>query len=292
MFSIPKNYFHAALGLIFNFCLWPCMDNVKQINPPCMDFHGLKLKIENQIALITLSRPESLNALNSDVLTSFANAIKELSKNKDLRVLIITGEGKAFVAGADIKELSKMKPDMAYTFSRKGQQAFERLERLDIPVIAAINGFTLGGGCELALACDIRIASRTAKFGMPEVSLGLMPGFAGTQRLCKLIGYSSALYLMTTAETINAEEALRLGLVQKVSEPHELMDKAFEVAQRIASNGRYAVKAVKELARKSLAASFEDGSELESEVFAGLFDRPEANEGLSAFMEKRKPNWY
>ncbi len=256
-----------------------------------MEYHGLKVEIRDKIALITMSRPQALNALNSDVISDFNRAVKELSQNKDIRVLIITGEGKAFIAGADIKELSEMNPAGAYTFSRKGQQAFERLEQLDIPVIAAVNGFALGGGCELAMACDMRIASTTAKFGMPEVTLGLMPGFAGTQRLTKLVGYSNAMYMMTTAETITAEEALRLGLVQIVAEPHQLMDTSMEVAQKIASRGKYAVKAVKELARKSTHTSMEFGSELESEAFAGLFGRPEADEGMLAFMEKRKPQW-
>ncbi|TVQ18740.1 MAG: hypothetical protein EA361_01195 [Bacteroidetes bacterium] len=256
-----------------------------------MEYHGLKVEVKDKIALITLSRPEALNALNLEVISSFNLAVKELSQNKDIRALIITGAGKAFIAGADIKELSKMKPDAAYTFSRKGQQAFDRLEQMDIPVIAAVNGFALGGGCELAMACDMRIASTTAKFGMPEVTLGLMPGFAGTQRLTRLVGYSNAMYLMTTAETVTAEEALRLGLVQIVVEPHQLMEISFEVAGKIASNGKYAVKSVKELARKSTYTAMEFGSELESEAFAGLFDRPEADEGMQAFMEKRKPQW-
>jgi enoyl-CoA hydratase len=256
-----------------------------------MEYDGLKLEIIDQIATITLNRPEVLNALNSEVIGSLGAAIKSLSQNKEIRVLIITGEGKAFIAGADISELSKMKPDMAYTFSRKGQQVFRRLEMLDFPVIAAVNGYALGGGCELALACDIRIGSSIAKFGMPEVSLGLMPGFAGTQRLCRHVGYANAMYLMTTADSINADDAFRLGLLQIVVEPHQLMEVSMSVASRIASRGKYAVKAVKELARKSTTASFEDASELESEVFAGLFDRPEADEGIKAFIEKRAPQW-
>lgn len=256
-----------------------------------MEYFGLKLEIQNQIAIITMSRPEALNALNLEVISSLGKAIKTLSQNKEIRVLIITGEGKAFVAGADIKELAEMKPDMAYNFSRKGQQVLHRLEMLDFPVIAAINGYALGGGCELALACDMRIASANAKFGMPEVSLGLMPGFAGTQRLCRLVGYANAMYLMTTAASINAEDALRLGLLQIVVEPHQLMEVSIDLAKKIASRGKYAVKAVKELARKSITSPFEDVAELESEVFAGLFDRPEANEGMSAFLQKRKPNW-
>jgi enoyl-CoA hydratase len=256
-----------------------------------MEFYGLKLDIQENIALLTLSRPEVLNALNSDAIASFSRAVKVVSQDKNIRVLIITGEGKAFVAGADIKELSEMKPDAAFNFSRKGQQAFLRLETMDIPVIAAINGYALGGGCELALACDMRIGSSTAKFGMPETALGLMPGFAGTQRLCRLIGYANAMFMMTTAESINADDALRLGLLQIVVEPHQLMEVSMSVARKIASKGKYAVKAVKELARKSIQSQFPDVGELESETFAGLFDRPEADEGMKAFLEKRPPVW-
>ncbi|MFW5663496.1 MAG: enoyl-CoA hydratase/isomerase family protein [bacterium] len=256
-----------------------------------MEYQGFTLEVKEKVALITMSRPKSLNALNSHVIADFNRAVKDLSQNKDVRALIITGEGRAFIAGADIKELSSMKSDSAYNFSRKGQQAFERLEQMDIPVIAAVNGFALGGGCELAMACDIRIASTTAKFGMPEVTLGLMPGFAGTQRLTRLVGYSNAMYMMTTAEPVTAEEALRLGLVQMVTEPQQLMEKSWEVARKIASNGKYAVKAVKELARKSTYTPMEFGSELEAEAFAGLFGRPEADEGMLAFVEKRQPNW-
>lgn len=256
-----------------------------------MEYEGLRIEIKDNIALLAMEREHALNALNTEMINSLNHAFKTLSQNKNLRALIITGKGKAFVAGADIKELSAMRPDMAYTFSRKGQQAFLRLEQLDFPVIAAINGYALGGGCELALACDIRIASHTARLGMPEVSLGLMPGFAGTQRLCKLIGYPNAMLLMTSAQPINAQEAYRIGLVQKLAEPAELIEVSFSLAEQIASQGKYAVKAVKEMARKSNYASFPEGCELESESFAGLFDQPEADEGMRAFLEKRKPNW-
>jgi enoyl-CoA hydratase len=256
-----------------------------------MEYQGLRVEIKDQVAVIIFTRTQVLNVLNSEILSQLDMVLKQLSRDKDIKVIIITGEGKAFVAGADIQELSEMTPSKAYSFSRKGQQVFRRLELMDIPVIAAINGYALGGGCELALACDIRIASSNAKMGMPEVSLGLMPGFAGTQRLCHLIGYANAMYLMLTAESINADDALRLGMVQMVVEPHQLMEVSMDVAQKIASRGKYAVKAVKELARKSMPSEFEDASELESEVFAGLFCRPEADEGIKAFLEKRKPRW-
>ena len=256
-----------------------------------MEHPDLKLETENGIAMLTISRPQALNALNESLLGSLNNVFRDLSRNKSIRALIITGEGKAFVAGADIKEMMAMKPSQAYSFSRLGQQAFARLEQLDFPVIAAVNGFALGGGCELALACDLRIASFNAKFGMPEVSLGLIPGFAGTQRLCNRVGYANAMLLMTTAEAIDAQEAYRIGLVQQLTEPADLLDTCMEIASKISTKGRYAIRAVKELALKSYEADFANASELESESFAGLFGKPEATEGMNAFVEKRKPNW-
>jgi len=256
-----------------------------------MDYPGLKIEIRDQIGIITMSRPHTLNALNSEVINSLHQALKSLPKFPEIRALIITGEGKAFIAGADIKELSEMDPAQAFNFSSKGQQTFERFEKLPYPVIAAINGYALGGGCELALACDIRIASTDAKFGMPETSLGLMPGFAGTQRLSRIVGYGNAIYLMTTAKTINAQEALRMGLVQEVTEPGDLLKVTLEMARKITEQGKYAVRAVKEMALRSYSFDFKNSSELESEVFAGLFHRPEADEGMKAFIEKRKPNW-
>lgn len=256
-----------------------------------MDESGILLEIKDGIAIVTLNRPKALNALNLAMIEEFAAVIKQLSRNKDVRALVLTGAGKAFVAGADVKDLASMRASQAFSFSRQGQQAFDRLERLDFPVIAAINGFALGGGCELALACDIRIASVTARFGMPEVSLGLMPGFGGTQRLCRAVGYANAMYLMTTAETLNAQEALHMGLVQKLTEPDVLLEEALVIASKIASRGRYAVKAVKELALKSFDADYANSAELESEVFAGLFGKPEADEGMKAFLDKRNPQW-
>ncbi len=256
-----------------------------------MDYPGLRVEIKDKIGIITMSRPQVLNALNSEVINSLQSVLKSLPKFPEILSLIITGEGKAFAAGADVKELSEMNPAQAFNFSSKGQQTFGRFEKLPFPVIAAINGYALGGGCELALACDIRIASASAKFGMPETSLGLMPGFAGTQRLSRIVGYGNAIYLMTTAKTISAQEALRMGLIQEITEPEELLKVSTEVAKKITSQGKYAVRAVKEMALRSYSFDFKNSAELESEVFAGLFHRPEADEGMRAFIEKRKPNW-
>lgn len=262
-----------------------------ELKQELMDNKGVKSEFKEGIAVITLSRPHVLNALNLEVITALNETIKSLPRFPETRALIITGEGKAFVAGADIKELSGMRPDQAFNFSHKGQQTLERLEMLPYPVIAAVNGFALGGGFELALSCDIRIASEKAKFGMPETSLGLMPGFAGTQRLSRIVGYSNAMYIMTTGKTLDAHHALQMGIVQEVVENDKLLDVSMELAKKIVAQGKYAVRAVKEMALRSFDRDFKNSCELESEVFAGLFGRPEADEGMMAFIEKRKPNW-
>ena len=175
-------------------------------------------------------------------------------------------------------------------FSQKGQKVFRMLEQLAIPVIAAVNGYALGGGCELAMACDFRIASSKAKFGQPEVNLGLIPGYAATQRLSRLVGPGTALYFLMSADLINADEAFRIGLVQKVVEPGELMDETISIAKKIASKGPKAVRKVKLVVRKGLEIGFEKGSALESEEFGSLFE-DEAKEGMKAFLEKRPPDW-
>jgi len=256
-----------------------------------MEFKILKLEVTNKIALITISRPQALNALNSDFFAEMDEMLNQISADKEVRAIIITGEGKAFVAGADIAEMSNMNSEQGKTFSKKGQDVFERFGNMDIPVIAAVNGFALGGGCELAMSCDIRIASTFAKFGQPEVNLGLIPGYAGTQRLSRLVGLSNALYLLMTADIINAEEAFRLGLVQKVVEPDKLIEEAINVANKIGAKGKIAIKMVKEVAIKGSMLNFNLACELESKEFGNLFGNGESSEGMNAFLEKRKPNW-
>lgn len=257
-----------------------------------MEYKILKFDIqENKIGIITISRPEALNALNSQFFTEMNSLLDEIEKNNQLRVLIITGDGKSFVAGADIAEMSKMNTPQGLDFSIKGQRTFDRIENLKIPVIAAVNGFALGGGCELAMSCDIRIASNKAKFGQPEVNLGLIPGYAGTQRLARLCGTGNALYLICSAEMIDATEALRIGLVQRVYEPEALMEKVIVFAKTIANKGQNAVNISKKVIRKGILTNFEKGSEIEAEEFSKLFGTQETTEGLNAFVEKRKPNW-
>ncbi|MDM8161926.1 enoyl-CoA hydratase-related protein [Labilibaculum sp. K2S] len=258
-----------------------------------MHFNYLKFEKRDKIGILTLNRPEALNALNEGVfkeLDCFFNS-KEIIQS--IRVLVITGEGKAFVAGADIKAMQEYSPQAAYDFSEIGKQVFDQIANLEIPVIAAINGFALGGGLELALSCDIRVASEKARLGLPEVNLGLIPGFNGTQRLPRLVGAGNAMYLMMLGEGITAEEAYQLGVVQKLAPPETLLEVSLDLAGKIASKGSNAVRLIKEMVREGLELSGKDAGKMESKEFGRLFkeDQTEREEGISAFLEKRKPNW-
>ena len=257
-----------------------------------MEYKILEISISEGIALIAINRPEALNALNTRFFQEMDEAIATISKNHEVKVMVITGSGKAFVAGADIAEMVDKNSDEGSDFSRIGQNTFRSLEKMKIPVIAAINGFALGGGLELAMGCDIRIASTKAKFGQPEVNLGLIPGYAATQRLSRLVGLGDALYLLMSADMIGAEDALRIGLVQKVVEPEVLMEEVMKIAKTIASKGPMAVKKVKAVTRQGFLMDFEKGCELEADQFGSLFGKgSEGEEGMKAFLEKRKPNW-
>ncbi len=255
-----------------------------------MDYEILKPERFGSVEVLTISRPEALNALNSQFFGELNTYIDDIITNDPIKVLVITGAGKAFVAGADIAEMVDMSPSAAKGFSEKGQQTFIRLEEIPIPVIAAVNGYALGGGCELAMACDIRIASAKALFGLPEVTLGLIPGYAGTRRLVQLIGLGNALKCLMTGEAVSATEAHRLGLVQLLSEPDELMKDALALAEKIATRGPKAIRMVKEVARKGRKMSFDQAMDLEKQRFSELFN-DEGIEGMKAFLEKRKPNW-
>ncbi|MBN2638896.1 MAG: enoyl-CoA hydratase/isomerase family protein, partial [Bacteroidales bacterium] len=239
-----------------------------------------------------INRPEALNALNTAFFNEMDELVASVRKDASVKAMVITGAGKAFVAGADIAEMVDKKKEEGAAFSRLGQNTFRSFEKLDIPVIAAINGFALGGGMELTMGCDFRIASSKAKFGQPEVNLGLIPGYAGTQRLSRLVGMGNALYLLMTADMIDAAEALRIGLVQKVVEPENLMEEAMKVAQTILSKGPLAVKKMKQVVREGMELSLDEGSELEADAFGSLFgEGSEGREGMKAFLEKRKPEW-
>lgn len=257
-----------------------------------MEYKILKTEIVDSIATVTISRPEAMNALNTRFFEELDDFVSKVSNMPEVRAMIITGEGKAFVAGADIAEMVNKNEEEGGAFSRIGQNTFSSLGKLDIPVIAAINGFALGGGLELAMGCDFRIASTKAKFGQPEVSLGLIPGYAGTQRLPRLVGMGDALYLLLTADMIGAEDALRLRLVQKVVEPEELMETVLKIARNITSKGPDAIKKVKKVVRLGREMSRNYGEELEAEEFGSLFgDGQQGKEGMEAFLGKRKPNW-
>jgi len=251
----------------------------------------IKFEVRNNIATITMNLPEALNALNNDFFGDMELLLNNIREDNEIRILVITGEGKAFVAGADIAEMVGMDKAKAEKFSSRGQDVFLGLEKLNVPVIAAVNGYALGGGCELAMACDIRVASSKAKFGQPEVSLGLIPGFAGTQRLPRLVGLGNALNLLLTADQISADEAFRIGLVQKVTEPEQLMEEVYKLAERILSKGPRSVSLIKKVAHIGINLDFAKATRLESREFGSLFGN-EGTEGMKAFLEKRKPEWY
>ncbi len=252
-----------------------------------MDYKILKFEQREKTGILTISRPKAMNALNSEFFNELDHFLDHIPQ---IRVLVITGEEKAFVAGADIAEMVDMKTDAARQFSQHGQDIFNKIKDLRIPVIAAVNGFALGGGMELAMACDIRIASEKAKFGQPEVNLGLIPGFAGTQRLSRYTSLGNALYMLLTGEMIDANRAYDMGLVQKVTSPEQLMAEVLKISETIASKGPRAVEHVKKVARQGRFIPFKEANRLESEVFASLFGN-EGTEGMKAFLEKRDPKW-
>ncbi len=254
-----------------------------------MNYENLILEIKESIAQITINRPDKLNALNSLTLTELEDAIDNIKENDDVNVVIITGAGeKAFVAGADIKELNQLNMLKGRTFAEKGQRIFSKIVHLGKPVIAAVNGYALGGGCELALACHIRFASEQAKFGQPEVNLGIIPGYGGTQRLARLIGSGRALEYILTGDMIDAEEAFRIGLANRVVQHDELMAKAWELAQKISSKGQLAVRLAVDAVVSTNDLSEREGLLREADLFAICCGTEDFKEGTSAFLEKRK----
>lgn len=257
-----------------------------------MQYEILKTEIIDGIAIVTISRPQAMNALNTRFFEEMDMQVQEIGLNKSVHAMIITGEGKAFVAGADIAEMVNKNQDEGEAFSRLGQNTFSSFGRMEIPVVAAINGFALGGGLELAMGCDFRIASAKAKFGQPEVNLGLIPGYAATQRLSRLTGMGNALYLLMSAEMFDATEALRIGLVQKVLEPENFLEEVLKIVRNIVSKGPEAVKKVKKVVRDGMELTFAEGENLEAVEFGTLFGAGrQGKEGMTAFLEKRKPEW-
>lgn len=256
-----------------------------------MVLNNLLITKDDGVAILTVNRPKALNALNMETLKELDLAVKSLEKNDDIFVVIITGEGKAFVAGADIGEMSKMSVGEARDFAIFGSSIFRRIELMDKVVIAAVNGFALGGGCELAMCCDIILAGEKAKFGQPEVGLGITPGFAGTQRLSRIVGIKKAKELIFTGGVIGVEEAEKIGLVNHVVPQDELMPKTLEMAKTIASKGQIAVKYAKSAINKGIETNMDTGDAMESELFALCFANDDQAEGMSAFLEKRKADF-
>ncbi|UCG13004.1 MAG: enoyl-CoA hydratase/isomerase family protein [Deltaproteobacteria bacterium] len=257
-----------------------------------MAYENILFEVEAGIATLTFNRPKVLNALTFETIKELAAAIRSVEENEDVRVLILTGAGdRAFVAGADIKELQEMSPLFAKHFAAEGQKALFGLENLAIPVIACVNGFALGGGCEIALACDFIYASESAKLGQPEINLGIIPGFGGTQRLLRLVGRARAKELCLTGAMITAEEAFNMGLVNKVFPPETLMEETRKVASLIASKGKVAIRTIKHVIDRGMDVDLYSACALEMDGFALCFASADAKEGTSAFLEKRKPDF-
>lgn len=256
-----------------------------------MELKNLLVEKNEGICMVKINNPQSMNALNADVLSELEMVFNQLRDDEEVSVVILTGEGKAFVAGADIAYMKNLNVSEAKKFGEDGSRIFRKIETLNKVVIAAVNGFALGGGCELSMACDIRIASSKAKFGQPEVGLGITPGFSGTQRLPRLVGVGIAKELIYTGNIIKAEEAYRIGLVNKVVEPDNLMKEVYLVAEKIKSNARLAVKYCKEAINKGIETDIETGISYESNMFGLCFASEDQEEGMSAFIEKRSPNF-
>jgi enoyl-CoA hydratase len=254
-----------------------------------MAYENIIYQVEEGIATITFNRPKALNAINAALLAELSDALDQVAADEDIRVLVLTGAGdKAFVAGADISELATFNPLSAKYFVQKGQAAINKLQDLPIVVIAAVNGFALGGGTEIAIACDFIYASENAKFGQPEINLGLIPGFGGTQRLPRLIGTNMAKELIYTGNMISAAEGSQMGLVNKVVAPESLLEEVMKVARTIAGKGKVSLRAAKQAINNGMNADLATGLSIEIDAFAVSFSSPDAKEGTTAFLEKRK----
>lgn len=254
-------------------------------------YEYITLDRDGQIGILKINRPKAFNALNSDVLEELNKAVDEIAADEDVQVLIVSGEGKAFVAGADITQMKDLNSETGRRFGNLGQNVFRKIEKLEKPTIAAVNGFALGGGCELAMCCDIRIASEKAKFGQPEVGLGIIPGFSGTQRLSRLVGIAKAKELILTADTINARESEQIGLVNKTVSAEELMEEAKKMANKILKNAPLAVKYANMAIKKGAETDIETGIGIEADLFGMCFATKDQKEGMTAFVEKRKPEF-
>lgn len=251
--------------------------------------NNLLLEVENGIALLTINRPKSLNALNSETLAELNTCLAELENNEEVKVVILTGSGeKSFVAGADISEMVNATPAEGRKMGLLAKEAFGRLENMPQVTIAAVNGYALGGGCEISMACDIRVASENARFAQPECGLGILPGFGGTQRLPRLVGKGRAKELIFTCDQITAEDAYRMGLVNHVVPQAELIDYCKAMAGRIMKNGPFAVALAKQAINTGMDTDLDSGLKLEANLFGLSFSTADKKEGMTAFLEKRK----
>jgi enoyl-CoA hydratase len=257
-----------------------------------MAFDTLLLERDGTVAILTINRPQVLNALNSQTLDELRRAILDLKQDESVRVVILTGAGeKAFVAGADINELAVQTPTSGREYALAGQHVFDLVENMGKPVIAAINGYALGGGCELAMACTLRVAADTAKVGQPEISLGLIPGYAGTQRLPRLVGKGRAMELILTGTPIGADDALRIGLVNRVVPAAELMASARSLAQQLARSAPIAMRYIINAVNKGAEMPFAEASQYEATLFGLVASTDDMREGTAAFLQKRKPEF-
>ena len=254
-----------------------------------MELNNVILEKEDHLAIITINRPKALNALNSETLNDINSVLDDLEKDNNIYAVILTGAGeKSFVAGADIAEMKDLNEEEGRKFGELGNKVFRRLETLDKPVIAAVNGFALGGGCEISMACDIRRASETAIFGQPEAGLGITPGFGGTQRLARIVGIGRAKEIIYSAQNIKADEAYRIGLVNKVVPLEELMPTAKKLASKIMRNAPIAVKLCKDAINRGMQVDIDKAVNIESEDFGKCFATEDQTEGMTAFLERRK----
>jgi enoyl-CoA hydratase len=257
-----------------------------------MAYENIIFEVDGDVAVIKFNRPKALNAINPDVIAETNSALDKIMDDSSIRVLILTGEGeKAFIAGADISHMVNLSPIQAKEFSRKGQDILFRLENLPIPVIACVNGFALGGGVEFAMASDFIYASENAKFGQPEINLGVIPGFGGTQRLSRIVGEAMAKELCMTGVIIDAQEAKEIGLVNKVFPHDELWEATMKTAKIMATKGRVSLKAIKDCIERGLDVDLQDGCYMESDNFGLCMSSPDGKEGMTAFLEKRKPDF-
>ena len=257
-----------------------------------MTFENLLLERDGAVAIVTLNRPKVLNALNHQTLAELSACMASLRADEGVRAIILTGAGdKSFVAGADINELATQSPVEGQAHARRGQLIFDAIEQLGKPVIAAINGFALGGGCELAMACTIRLAADSARFGQPEINLGLIPGYAGSQRLPRLVGKGIAMEILLTGDMVSAPRAYEIGLVNRVVPAAELMTEARKLAQALASKAPIAVRFIIDAVNQGLDAPFSVGAYLETSLFGTIASSEDMREGTKAFLEKRKPVW-